>query len=342
MADPRFFPIAGPFTLGEMAAMTGCDLGGTGATLGNKAFVDVAPLDAAGPDTVSFLDNRKYVDAFEVSKAGACIVRPALADRAPDGMALLLTKDPYHAYARIAAAFHPVPAPVAGISPSAHVDEAAVLGEGCSIKAGVVIGAGAEIGARVVIEANTVIGEGVVIGDDCRIGANATLTFCLVGERCILHSGVRIGQDGYGFALGASHLKVPQLGRVVIGNDVEIGANTTIDRGAGPDTVIGDGTKIDNLVMIAHNVRIGRHCIIVGQVGISGSTDVGDYVMMGGQAGLAGHLKIGDGAQITARSGLMRDVPAGGKVAGTPAMPAREFFKCWAAFGRLGGSGNKT
>ena len=160
------------------------------------------------------------------------------------------------------------------------------------------------------------------------VGPNVTLQTCLIGSRTVIHAGVRIGEDGFGFSLGKNgHLKIPQLGRVIIEDDVEIGANTTIDRGAGPDTVIGSGTKIDNLVQIAHNVKIGRNCIIASQVGISGSTEIGDFVMFGGQAGLIGHLKIGDGAQIAAQSGVLRNIKSGEKVGGTPAVPMRHWLK---------------
>ena len=161
-------------------------------------------------------------------------------------------------------------------------------------------------------------------------------SYAIVGARTIVHGGARIGQDGFGFALGADgHLKVPQLGRVLIGDDVEIGANTTIDRGAGPDTVVGDGTKIDNLVQIAHNVRIGRGCVIVAQVGISGSTRIGDFVMLGGQAGLTGHLVVGDGAKVAAQAGVMRDIEPGTTVGGSPAMPQRQWLKSVAMIERM-------
>jgi len=326
MADPRFFAVAGPFSLQQLVEISGASAAPDADS--GRLFSDVAPLATAGPDQVSFLDNKRYVEAFAASRAGACFVHPRFAKRAPATMIALTTDDPYRAYARLAQAFYPQPPAAPGVAPTAAVDPTARLGEGCEIQAGAAVGPGAEIGRRCRIGPNAVIGPGVVVGDDCVIGPCASLTYCLVGSRVIVHAGARIGQDGFGFALGpGGHEKVPQLGRVIIEDDVEIGANTTIDRGAGPDTVIGAGTKIDNLVQIAHNVRLGRGCVVVSQVGISGSTQVGDLVMIGGQAGLTGHLSIGDGARIAAQSGVMRDVEAGGTVVGSPAMPAREYWR---------------
>lgn len=335
MPDPRFFSAAGPFTLEMLAKISGAEIGeGTDPA---RTFRDVASLDEAGREQVSFLDNRKYVESFKKSKAGACLAHPDFADKAPPGMALLLTPEPYRAYGEVAEAFYPVHKPVSAIAPTAFVDETALLGEGCSVGPGAVVGKGAELGRRCLIGPNAVIGPGVVLGDDCAIGPGATLAFCILGDKVIVHTGVRIGQDGFGFALGPQgHRKVPQLGRVLIGDDVEIGANTTIDRGAVPDTVIGDGTKIDNLVQIGHNVRLGRGCIVVSQVGISGSTTIGDFVMIGGQTGFAGHLNIGDGVQIAAQSGVMRDIPPGLKVGGAPALPVREWLRGIAVLEKMG------
>ncbi|MBL6945947.1 MAG: UDP-3-O-(3-hydroxymyristoyl)glucosamine N-acyltransferase [Rhodospirillales bacterium] len=326
MADSRFFAVSGPFTLAQLAQISGAEIGGDGSP--DMQFTDVSALETAEITDVGFLDNKRYVDAFSKSGAGVCLVHPDVAGKAPKGMALLVTKDPYRAYAKVAQAFYPVPENRGEVSSRATVDPTAELGEGCVVEPGVVIGANARIGLRCRIGANAVIGIGVEMGDDCVIGPCASLTHSLIGNRVIIHAGVRAGQDGFGFALGPQgHEKVPQLGRVVIEDDVEIGANTTIDRGAGPDTIIGAGTKIDNLVQIAHNVELGRGCIVVSQVGISGSTKVGDFVMMGGQAGLTGHLKVGTGAKIAAQSGVMRDVEPGTTVAGSPAMPAREYWR---------------
>jgi len=339
MADPRFFATAGPFDLSALAGIAGAELvAGRGRTTGS--YRGVAPLEAAAAEDVSFFDNPRYAAAFAASKAGACIVRPDAAALAPATMALLVSANPYLGFARIAQAFHPVPALMPGIAPTASVDPSARLGEGCRVDAGAAIAAAAELGARCHVGANTVIGPGVRLGDDCTVEPGATLAYCLIGNRVLIHAGVRIGQDGFGFASGAEgHVKVPQLGRVIIGNDVEIGANTTIDRGAGPDTVIGAGTQIDNLVQIGHNVVLGKGCVVVAQVGISGSTKVGDYVVIGGQAGLTGHLSIGTKARIAGQSGVMRDVAEGETVGGSPATTMREWLRRVAVVDRLARKG---
>jgi UDP-3-O-[3-hydroxymyristoyl] glucosamine N-acyltransferase len=253
-------------------------------------------------------------------------------------MALLVAHEPYKAFARAAQAFYPDARPKPGRAPSAIVDPTATVPTDCAIGAHVVIEAGVRLGARCRIGPNTVIAAAVELGDDCQVGANVTLSHCLIGARVVLHPGVRIGQAGFGFAPDPNGpVKVPQLGRVIIGDDVDIGANTTIDRGSGHDTVIGPGTMIDNLVQIGHNVVIGRGCVLAGQVGISGSTRLGDFVMAGGQAGLAGHLTIGSFARLAAKSGLMRDVAPGETVSGIPAIPMRMFMKQIAILQRLAG-----
>jgi UDP-3-O-[3-hydroxymyristoyl] glucosamine N-acyltransferase len=334
MADPRFFDRAGPFTLDVLAALSGARL--MRPEEGGRLYRDVAPLEAAGPEDISFLENRKYLEAFFRSHAGAAFVDEKTAERGPPGMALLVTGEPYKAYALAAQAFYPAAPITARRAPSAIIDPMAVVPADCEIGPNVVIERAARLGRHCRVGANTVIAAGVEIGDDCRIGANVTLSHCLIGARVVLHPGVRIGQDGFGFAPGPkAPIKVPQLGRVVIGDDVDIGANTTIDRGSGHDTVIGSGSMIDNLVQIGHNVVIGRCCILAGQVGISGSTKLDDFVMVGGQGGLAGHLHIGKGARIAAKSGLMRDVPAGETVCGSPAVALTDFMRQTAVLQRL-------
>jgi UDP-3-O-[3-hydroxymyristoyl] glucosamine N-acyltransferase len=334
MADSRFFKRAGPHSLAALAGLSGARL--RDPADGGRQIADVAPLETAGPDAVTFLDNRKYTEAFTSSRAGAAFIDERVADKAPPGMALLLTREPYKAFARAAQAFYPDPVPLPGRAPSAVVDPTATVPDDCEIGAHVVIEAGARLGARCRIGPNTVVGQAVELGDDCRIGANVTLSHCLIGARVVLHPGVRIGQAGFGFAPDPNGpVKIPQLGRVIIGDDVDIGANTTIDRGSGHDTVIGPGTMIDNLVQIGHNAVIGRFCVLAGQVGISGSTRLGDFVMAGGQAGFAGHLTIGTGARIAAQSGLMRDLAAGETVCGAPAVPMRLFMRQVAILQRL-------
>jgi UDP-3-O-[3-hydroxymyristoyl] glucosamine N-acyltransferase len=334
MADPRFFNRGGPFTLDALSALSGARL--VNPADGRRVCRDVAPLESAGPEDVSFLENRKYVETFIRSRACAVFVDEKAAGRAPPGMALLVSKEPYKAYALAAQAFYPVVGVEARRAPSAIIDATAIVPEDCDIGPNVVIERGVQLGRRCSVSANSVIAAGVETGDDCRIGANVTLSHCLLGSRVVVHPGVRIGQAGFGFAPDANvPVKIPQLGRVVIGDDVDIGANTTIDRGSGHDTVIGSGSMIDNLVQIGHNVVLGRCCALAGQTGISGSTRLDDFVMVGGQGGLAGHLHIGAGARIAAKSGLMRDVAAGEVVCGSPAVPLTEFMRQTAVLKRL-------
>jgi len=326
MADPRFFKVGGPFTLARLAEISG-SLIGEGADP-DTFFNSVAPLDEAGPEDVSFLDNKRYAEAFTKSRAGACVVEAEWASKAPNGMALLMSENPYLAFARVAQAFYPDERPEPGIATTAVIDPTARLGEDCWVDAGAVIGGNVEMGKRCRIGANAVIGDAVVLGDDCVVGSSASLSHCIVGCRVVIYPGARVGQDGFGFATDASgHTKVPQLGRVIIHDDVEIGANTTIDRGAGPDTVIGAGCMIDNLVQIGHNVQLGKGCVIVAQVGISGSTRIGDNVMIGGQGGISGHVDIGKGAQIAAKSGVRSNIPAGTQYGGIPAVPIRDWHR---------------
>jgi UDP-3-O-[3-hydroxymyristoyl] glucosamine N-acyltransferase len=336
MADRRFFTLADPISVADIARRVGAEI--AGAAEAGRMLRDVAALETATPDDLSFLDNRRYVEAFRHTRAGAVIVNAKLAAAAPPNATLLLTEHPYRAYALAAQAFYPDPPPKPGIAASAVIDGSATLGEGCAVEANAVIGAGAQLGRRCLIGANAVIGAAVVLGDDVRVGANASLSHCLIGARVRIYPGARIGQDGFGFAPDpAAPVKVPQLGRVVIGDDVEIGANSTIDRGSGPDTVIGAGTMIDNLVQIGHNVHVGRCCVIVAQAGAAGSARLGDYVMIGGQVGVVGHLTVGDRARVGGQSGVVRDVPAGETVLGSPAIPIKEYHYMMAFIRRLAG-----
>jgi len=328
--DPRFFVHTGPHELARVAEVAGAE------AAGNLLLAGVAPLQVAGPDQVSFLDNRRYVDALTATKAGAVIVHPDLAARVPEGTVPLVTPTPYVAWARVAALFHPPPPAEPGVHPSAVIAPDAYVDPTAEIGAHAVIGPRASVGPGCRIGAGAVVGAGVVIGKDCRIGPLVSLSHALVGDRVNLLPGARVGQEGFGFAQTESgFLTVPQLGRVILEDDVEVGANSTIDRGSTQDTVIGAGSRLDNLVMIGHNVRLGRCCVVVALAGISGSTVLEDFVVVAAQAGFAGHLKVGRGARIGAQAGVMADVPAGADVVGSPAEPVRDFFRGVATLRKL-------
>jgi UDP-3-O-[3-hydroxymyristoyl] glucosamine N-acyltransferase len=337
--DPRFHPATGPHDLSRLAAESGARVVGDAARL----LRGVAPLGSAGPEELSFMDGRRNLPALRETRAGAVVLAEAFLDAVPPGTAALVAKQPQLAFARIAALFHPRPAPLPGIHPTAVVAPDAEIGEGTEIGPYAVIGAGARIGARGLIGPHAVVGAGCIFGDDCRILAHASAHFCVAGHRVTLHQGARVGQEGFGFTHTPEgrYVTIPQLGRVLLGDEVEVGANTCIDRGAMDDTVIGPGTRLDNLVQIGHNVATGRGCVIVSQVGISGSTVLGDYVTAAGQAGLAGHLKIGSKARIGAQAGVMSDVPAGMDMMGSPAMPLRDNLRATLYLRKIGAHGAK-
>jgi UDP-3-O-[3-hydroxymyristoyl] glucosamine N-acyltransferase len=294
----------------------------------------VAPLDRAADGHVSFLSNRKYLEAAR--RSSASIIIAADGESLP-GRTLLLCKDPYLAFAQVVRRFHPPRHFPAGIHPTA------ILGEGCRVApdayvgAYVVIGEGTQVGARTAVEPSCVIGRDCSIGEDCLLHPRVVLyDGTLLGNRVILHSGAVIGSDGFGYAVQEGHhLKIPQIGRTVVEDDAEIGANTAVDRGALEETRIGAGAKIDNLVQVAHNVQVGPDSILVAQSGISGSTRLGRGVIMAGQSGAVGHITLGDGARVGAKSAVTKDVPPGGFVTGHPAQDHRLWLKERAHAGRL-------
>lgn len=332
MSEPFFIERVKAFSIADIADLTGAEPLAE-VPLG-RLIHDVATLDRAGPADLAFLDNPNYASGLATTRAGACLIAPRFEQAAPPGLALLRSREPYRAFVKVARALFPSslrPSSLfaaSGVAPGAMIHPSARVEQGATIDPGAVIGPGAEIGAGTVIAPTAVIGPGVRVGRDCAIGAGASLTHALVGDRVIIHPGCRIGQDGFGFVMGpGGHQKVPQLRRVIIQDDVEIGAGTTIDRGGIRDTIIGEGTKIDNLVQIGHNVVIGRHCVIVAQTGISGSATLQDFVVLGARVGVNNHVTIGEGAQIAAVSAVHGDVPPGAKWGGTPAKPARLWFR---------------
>ena len=321
--DPRFYETLPPGALAELASLTGAAL--ADPSRGELAIDGVAPLQHAGPSTVGFLSDRKHLDALRTSPAGACFVAPALASAVPDGCVALLTPEPQAAYAKAAQRFYRVRRSEVG-APLVH--STVRLEDGVALGPGVVLGPGVRIGSGTEIGAYTVIGPGVCIGRDGQIGSNVAIGFALVGDRVRILSGAVIGEAGFGIAGGAAGaMDIPQLGRVILQDGVTVGACTCIDRGAYDDTVVGENTKIDNLVQVAHNCIIGRNCVLAGHVGLSGSVTVGDGAMFGGRAGIADHINIGANARVAAAAGVMRDIPAGETWCGAPARPIRTFMK---------------
>ncbi|MGD0142043.1 MAG: UDP-3-O-(3-hydroxymyristoyl)glucosamine N-acyltransferase [Rhizomicrobium sp.] len=318
MADPRFYDNRGPFTVANICAHTGSKAANGADTAAN--IFDLASLEGGGPGQLAFCAGKSAIAALKKTQAGFCFVGTDMPVSEPPPATMLLgCSSAAHAFAAAAMLFYPDNS-LAAWDQKTAIDPSARIGSDVSLAPGVVVGPNVEIGDHTRLGPNAVIGRGVMIGRNCEIGSNVTISHAYLGDGVVVFPGAQLGQPGFGFASGAAgHLKIPQLGRVIVQDKVEIGACTTVDRGALGDTVIGEGTKIDNLVQIGHNTRTGRHCVIVAQVGISGSCELGDYVVLGGQAGVADHAHIGDGARIAARGGVPPgDLPGGKDYGGTP------------------------
>ncbi|MBL4850035.1 MAG: UDP-3-O-(3-hydroxymyristoyl)glucosamine N-acyltransferase [Planctomycetes bacterium] len=313
-----------------------------GEVVGDPAIeiTAILPVEAAAAGAIAFISNRKYVRSLATTKASAVLVSPELAELPhPETTSLVVLDDPYMGFAKLLNHWTYVPREVTGISPLASVDPSAKLGADVNVMPFVYIGPDAVIGDRVDLHPGSYVGKGSVIGEDTILGPNAVVHHdCEVGERCHLYAGAVIGSDGFGFApdrVTGLHLKIPQIGRTVIESDVEIGANSTVDRASMGETRVGRGTKIDNLVQLGHAVQVGMGCFLVSQSGVSGSSKVGHGVMIAGQAGIAGHVNIGDGATIGAKAGVHADVPSGSSVLGSPAFEGERAKRSLAAIRKL-------
>jgi UDP-3-O-[3-hydroxymyristoyl] glucosamine N-acyltransferase len=331
----RFFAYTGPHNVTEIAQLVGAPVPERCITLRG-----VAGLHGAGPEDLSFIGHARHVPALAATRAGAVIVPPDLLGQVPPDTIAVVTRNPHLGWARAAGLFHPAAQAQAGVHTAAFVHTDAVIHPTAEVGPMAVVEAGAEVGAGCIIGPGAVVGAGVVLGEACRIGANATLSHALLGARVYIYPGARIGQEGFGFAISdAGFQTVPQLGRVQIGDDVEVGANSTVDRGSSRDTVIGAGTRLDNGVQIGHNVHIGRNCAFAAHVAISGSVTVGDFVQMGGQVGMSEHLRIGNGVRIGAQAGVIGDLEDKAVVVGSPAQPIKAFFRQVAVLKRLAARG---
>jgi UDP-3-O-[3-hydroxymyristoyl] glucosamine N-acyltransferase len=340
MADPRFFDNRGPFRLAELCEKAGAECPQSSR---DALVLDVAGLSQAAPAHLSFFDSPRSKSDFQATRAGWCLVKASASSaKPPDRTVLVTVRAVSAAFGAIAAAFYPENAmetlvQTEPIHPTARIGEAVRLGHG------VVIGPAAEIGEQTHIGAATVVGRGVTIGRGCRIGPRVSIQCAHIGDEVVIEAGATIGASGFGFAsTAAGHTKIPQLGRVIIQDRAEIGANSTIDRGALADTVVGEGTKIDNLVQIGHNSRIGRHCVMAGQSGLSGSVTLGDYVVLGGKVGVADHVTIGDRVRVAGLGGVASDLAADADYGGIPARPLMQWKREVAAIAKLATARRRT
>jgi UDP-3-O-[3-hydroxymyristoyl] glucosamine N-acyltransferase len=341
--NARFFATTGPHLLAAVAETAGCCLqAGEIASTANLLLTGMAALETAGPSEISFIGHRRHAAALAATRAGAVLVRAEMQAQVPAGSVALVTADPPAGWAQVARLFHPVPAVRPGIHRSAVVADSAIVDATAEVCAQVVIEAHAEVGPGCTIGPGASIGEGVVLGPNCRIGAHVSISHAILGARVTIFPGARIGQEGFGFTISVQGFEtVPQLGLVILEDDVEVGANTTIDRGSLRDTVVGAGTRLDNLVQVGHNVRIGRYCAVAALVGISGSAEIDDFVVIGGQAGIADHIRVGTRARIGAQAGVMSDLDPSAAVLGSPARPSREVFREFVTLKRLARPGRE-
>lgn len=326
MIDQRFYKNNGPFTLERIAEICSAQL--SDISKGKVEIKDIGSITAGQAGEICFFFDRKKKEMAAQIKTAACVTTPAFVELIPQGVIVLTCDNPHDAFIALNRAMYSEILPSPAIHPKAVIAPSAKIGKDCYIGANAVVGENVIIGDNCILEANCTIADGCEIGNHCRIGSNANVMHTIMGNNVYIYGGARVGWDGFGFQTVAGvHRRIAQLGRVIIGNDVEIGANSCVDRGALDDTVIGDGCRIDNLVQVAHNDKLGKGCILVAQVGVAGSCTFGNYVVAGGQVGFADHLNIGDMAQIGAQSGVMRDVEAGSTIMGTPAVGARDFMK---------------